>query len=118
VNDSLRERNISDFILEDILLSCDEAATNIVMHGYKGIEIENPSISCAISLDGSKITVRLQDNGKEFIRKEVKPPSVQANLSGERRGGFGVFLMEKLMDKVEYKREENTNIWLLEKNLK
>lgn len=118
VNDCLRERNIADLILEDILLSCDEAATNIVIHGYKDLMLDNPSISCAISLDGSKITVRLQDNGKEFIRKEVKPPSVEANLTGERRGGFGVFLMERLMDKVEYKREENTNVWLLEKKLK
>jgi sigma-B regulation protein RsbU (phosphoserine phosphatase) len=118
VNDCLRERNIADLILEDILLSCDEAATNIVIHGYKDLMLDNPSISCAISLDGSKITVRLQDNGKEFIRKEVKPPSVEANLTGERRGGFGVFLMERLMDKVVYKREENTNVWLLEKKLK
>lgn len=118
VSDSLREKNIPEFILEDILLSCDEAATNIVMHGYKGVEAESdPMILCGVTVANKKITIHFQDNGKEFIRKEVKPPSVQANLKGERRGGFGVFLMEKLMDKVDYFREGRTNHWHLEKSI-
>jgi len=47
----------------------------------------------------------------------VPLPSLDENLRGERRGGFGVFLMEKLMDKVSYEFKDNKNHTYLEKRI-
>jgi phosphoserine phosphatase RsbU/P len=118
VADSLVGRHIPEMIMEDILLACDEAATNIVMHGYKNTQVNKPVFSCSLMLMDDKLMIRFMDEGLEFHRNTVKPPSVEANLKGERKGGFGVFLVEKLMDSVSYERQENTNILLLEKNIR
>ncbi|WCL47842.1 SpoIIE family protein phosphatase [Leptospira sp. GIMC2001] len=117
VGDSLRGRKIDEMIIDDILLSIDEAATNIILHGYKGSDRKNQTVECSLFLSENLCRLRLVDYGNEFLRQEVKPPSVEANLRGERKGGFGVYLMEKLMDKVSYKRDADSNVLVLEKNL-
>lgn len=117
ISSFLRGRAISDVHVEDILLCCDEAATNIVMHGYKDTRIQKPTIDCSLRLDPDRFLIQFIDHGKEFVRSEVKAPSVEANLKGERRGGFGVYLVEKLMDRVEYTRDGDRNILILEKKL-
>ena len=102
---------------EDILLSCDEAATNIIMHSYKDTAIKNPSFDCAIRFINDSIEVFFRDKGKPFVRENVPMPSIEANMKGERKGGFGVFLIEKLMDKVEYKRNGDYNELYLYKKI-
>jgi len=114
---SLQGRNLPEMVLEDVLLACDETATNIVMHGYKQKTIEKPYFECRIRLDETELTVQFEDKGIEFRRDMVKPPSVEANLKGERRGGFGVYLVEKLMDSVEYIRVGDTNILTIKKKI-
>lgn len=118
VSESLSDRNIDEQYLEDILLSCDEVATNIVMHGYKDVAIAKPNFECSVWMDENLVRVRFVDSGCEFARDRVKPPSVDANLRGERKGGFGVFLVEKLMDSVEYTREKGQNTYILEKKIR
>lgn len=115
VSESLSGRNIPEVCLEDILLSCDEAATNIILHGYKDVAIAKPDFECAIYMDANLVRVRFVDSGKEFHRDLVKPPSIEANMKGERKGGFGVFLVQKLMDSVEYTRSDGKNTLILEK---
>ncbi len=103
---------------DDILLAADEAATNITMHAYEGIDIENPSFECDINIKyGSHFIIQFIDNGKFFNIDEVQHPDVQKNLSGKRKGGFGVYLIRALMDKCEYERKNNRNYFTAEKSL-
>ncbi|WP_016753606.1 ATP-binding protein, partial [Leptospira santarosai] len=48
--------------------------------------------------------------------KEVQKPSIEDNLSGKRKGGFGVYLIETLMDSVDYSNEGGKNVLVLKKN--
>lgn len=118
VFETIKVRNLDQILCDDILLCCDEAATNVVMHSYKEIKAPNPTFECAIKFEQEKIIIMLKDKGREFNRSVVPQPSLEANLKGERKGGFGVFLMEKLMDKVTYVREGDYNIVTLEKKIK
>ncbi len=117
ISETLKDRVTKEFAFDDILVSLDEAATNIIMHGYKGTKIPNPTFECEILFEGNKVVFTLIDEGKRFQRESVPAPSLDANLRGERRGGFGVFLMEKLMDKVTYEFSENKNHTYLEKRI-
>ncbi|MCE9499666.1 MAG: ATP-binding protein, partial [Leptospira sp.] len=115
VFDTIRVKELDEFLMDDILLSCDEAATNIVMHSYKDSNAISPTFDCSINFTSTGIQILISDRGSVFDRSLVKNPSVDANMKGERKGGFGVFLMEKLMDKVTYSWKDGINYVLLEK---
>jgi sigma-B regulation protein RsbU (phosphoserine phosphatase) len=116
--DTIKIRNLAEFLCDDILLCCDEAATNVVMHSYKDTKLPNPTFDCAIKFTEDSIIIMIQDRGKFFDRSKVPEPSLEANLKGERRGGFGVFLVEKLMDNVSYSHEDGVNTIVIEKRIK
>lgn len=113
----IKELDLEATILEDILLCCDEAATNIVIHAYKDTNVKNPNFEVAIKIQKEFIEFCFKDKGRPFYRENVPPPSLKANMSGERRGGFGVYLIEHLMDMVEYKRHNEFNEIIIRKNI-
>lgn len=115
---TLQGRGIPEMIMEDILLACDEVATNIVIHSYRGTQLTKPEFLCQLKMDNDEIIIQFLDEGIEFKRENVLPPSIEANLKGERKGGFGVYLVEKLMDSVFYERRENLNIMTISKRLR
>jgi sigma-B regulation protein RsbU (phosphoserine phosphatase) len=117
VYNTIKVRNLNEVVYEDILLCCDEAGTNIVMHSYKETTLKNPSFECSIKFTDKTIEILFKDQGKMFQRENVPKPSLQANLRGERRGGFGVFIMEKLMDSVEYKYQDGFNMLIMSKTI-
>ncbi|UPO16247.1 ATP-binding protein [Leptospira borgpetersenii] len=116
VYETIKVRNLEESQRDDILLACDEAGTNIVMHSYENTSLKNPEFECKIRFTGDWITIVLIDSGKTFQRKEVQKPSIEDNLSGKRKGGFGVYLIEKLMDLVDYSSESGKNVLILKKN--
>ncbi len=118
VYQTIKVRNLEDSQRDDILLACDEAGTNIVMHGYENTDLKNPKFECKIRFTGDWITIVLIDSGKVFHREEVQDPSIEDNLSGKRKGGFGVYLIEKLMDSVDYSSEDGKNFLVLKKNFR
>jgi sigma-B regulation protein RsbU (phosphoserine phosphatase) len=107
--DILKKLDLSPIVLEDILLCCDEAATNILLHAYKETTLRNPSFELGIKIQNREIRIRLRDQGKPFEREKVPPPSIQANMLGKKKGGFGVYLIENLMNSVEYQQVEGYN---------
>lgn len=115
--EAIKVRNLTEKEYDDILLCCDEASTNIVMHSYKDTPLKNPTFECAIKFTEDSIQILLRDKGKKFVRDNVPPPSLEANLRGERKGGFGVYLIEMLMDQVEYRVDGDYNETLLIKKI-
>lgn len=111
----LADKTVREHALDDILISLDEASTNIVMHSYKDTKLEDPSFECFLEVSGNLLKITLVDQGKPFVREQVPQPSLDANMRGERKGGFGVYLMETLMDKVEYQYDGKFNRTNLEK---
>ncbi len=105
--------------LEDLLLVADEAATNIVLHAYENVETNDPSFECDLEVEEDRF-VRLvfRDRGGLFNVKAVKHPDLRANLAGERKGGFGVYLIKRLMDEVSYLRQDEVNYLFAEKRLR
>ena len=113
------KHGLSGHDLDDILLVADEAATNIVVHAYGGQEGENSYFDCDLQIDSENM-VRLQfrDQGQPFMMQEVPSPNVADNLAGRRKGGFGVYLMKSLMQRVEYARTDGVNYLIAERSLK
>jgi anti-sigma regulatory factor (Ser/Thr protein kinase) len=85
-----------------VVLSADEALTNIIRHAYKGasdgpIDIELAPVGEEEATGGLRICIR--DYGQYVDPLSIRP----RDLSDVRPGGLGVHIMTQCMDAVEYR---------------
>lgn len=83
-----------------VQLAVDEACTNIIEHAYEGRTDGAIRITCCQS--GDELVIRIQDSGKPFDPRSVPAPDLDAPLEQRRESGLGLYLMEKVMDRVEF----------------
>jgi serine/threonine-protein kinase RsbW len=91
--------------IEDLKTSVAEACINAMQHGNKGKP--DARVIVAIHLQGDLLSVSVSDEG-DGLKYDPKDPDIErivANL--DPPVGFGVFLMKRLMDRVEFKKKPN-----------
>jgi serine/threonine-protein kinase RsbW len=103
VSDAARQFGFHEEDVANIVLAVDEACTNIIKHSYQ--YAPDKEIEIAITRNNGTFEVKIKDHGKSFNPGSLRAPDLKRNLSEHRRGGLGVYLMRKLMDKVEYSFE-------------
>jgi len=92
-----------------------EAVTNVIVHAYEG-ELGHP-IWLEAEGDDSGLTFVVRDQGRCFYMKTHPDPDLKAYMIERRRGGLGVFLMRKLMDDLDLRREGAFNVLRMFKRL-
>lgn len=98
-----------------ITIAVDEACTNIIKHGYHSAE--NGTIELHVNRKGNEFEILISDHGKKFDPNIVASPDMKEYLSHFRRGGLGMYLMKRIMDKVEFSFQPNQNTLRLVKYL-
>jgi serine/threonine-protein kinase RsbW len=86
-----------------IALAVDEACTNVIKHAYQ--YDAKKKILITVKNTNNEFEVSIVDNGKQFDPRKITTPDMKEYLSSFKRGGLGVVLMKKMMDKVEYNIE-------------
>lgn len=100
VSEAARRFGFTDEDVSKIALAVDEACTNVIKHAYRF----DPDRDIAITVrdgDGA-FEVTIRDSGTGFDPARLQAPDMQDYFSHYRKGGLGVYLMKRLMDKVEY----------------
>ncbi|HEX2394023.1 MAG TPA: ATP-binding protein [Bacteroidales bacterium] len=100
VDELSSDYNISADIYGNILIAALEAANNAILHGNK--LDENKYVNISVRLDEHKLRIKIDDEGNGFDYKNVPDPTAPENI--ENVNGRGIFLMEKLSDKIEFTR--------------
>jgi serine/threonine-protein kinase RsbW len=100
VGDYARSSGMVDRDVYAIQLAVDEACSNIIEHAYEGVLDGRIEISCESRKSNLHITIF--DWGKSFDPSQVNAPDFSDDLSERKIGGLGIFLMRKMMDKVQY----------------
>jgi serine/threonine-protein kinase RsbW len=106
---------VTDEILYDLQLAVDEACTNIVTHGYAGMD--PGSIILDLELDSSKVKLSLTDFGHSFEPDSTLVPNVDAPIEEREAGGFGLFFIQQSVDRMDYRVTEDGNTMTLIKHL-
>jgi len=104
VDELSAEYNISTDIYGNILIAVLEAANNAILHGNKLEEAKLVKINMSIARE--KLIFKIEDEGPGFDYKNVPDPTAPENI--ENVNGRGIFLMEKLSDKMEFTRNGAT----------
>ncbi len=101
--------------IEDLKVAISEAATNVVDHAYDHDEIGE--LNLGFGIYKNKLEVMISDQGESFnledIKNRIGPVSEKEELSPAsqlREGGFGLFLINTLMDKVEINNDYGVTI--------
>jgi len=110
------ERNkLSDKIISDLTLALEERVVNIISYAYQ--DSVGHDITIDISLKDKELTLEVKDDGQPFNPLEVPEPDIEKPLHERKVGGLGIFLINTLMDEVEYRREEGLNILVMKKKI-
>lgn len=83
--------------LDDIVQAVDEAATNIVVHGYRGAP---GALDIGAELVGDSIVITLEDTAPSFDPTSVPEPDLLMPPESRQPGGMGIHLMRLAMDSV------------------
>ena len=96
VDEISAEYNLSSELYGNVLIATIEAANNAILHGNK--LDENKSVVIRFKIDDNYLTIVVKDQGNGFDFNNIPYPTAPENL--EKINGRGVFLMERLSDKI------------------
>jgi serine phosphatase RsbU (regulator of sigma subunit)/anti-sigma regulatory factor (Ser/Thr protein kinase)/transposase len=99
----------------NIKLAIDEACSNIIRHAYKDKEGGKITLEMGISFTDLKITII--DYGSPFDFRSVKDPDLNHYVDIGKKGGLGIWLIKKVMNKVLYKSYPDRNELILYRRL-
>lgn len=101
------KHGVSEQEVDSIRLAVDEAYTNIIKHAYQ--YDDSKFVEIIMGSQDKEFWVSLIDNGKSFDPTAYPDPDVHSRVKAKQRGGVGVFLMKKMMDRIEYHEHNGTN---------
>lgn len=87
--------------IDQLLLAVQEAGTNIIRHGY--CNSDTKKIHLGIQTTRNDVTVIFTYPGRPFDPHDVPVPS----FDGKQEGGYGIYLIKKLVDQVHYGQDAN-----------
>ena len=94
-----------------VTLVLEEIITNVISYGYED-EMEH-EISVRLSWEDPDMKIEVEDDGRPFNPLEAPPPDMVKPLAERPVGGLGIHLVREMMDKLEYRRENDKNLLVL-----
>lgn len=106
---------LSERAVDEVRLAVDEACANAIEHAYGGRETGRVEVTTEQA--PGRFTVIIRHTGVPFDPAAYHPPDINRSIHERRKGGFGVALMHRLVDTVEYRRRGGTSEVCLVKRL-
>jgi anti-sigma regulatory factor (Ser/Thr protein kinase) len=102
-------------IQNQIWIAVDEIFSNIARYAYSP-EVGDATVRITVSGEGA-ITIEFVDSGAAYDPLSAETPDISLSAEEREVGGLGVFMVKKLIDSVEYRREGGKNILTIRKSL-
>lgn len=109
---TLRAAGVAAAVVGELRLIAEESVSNVIRHGYA--DSARHAIEVTVEIGGGEILLELRDDGLPFNPLAVPAPGPRAP-STERAGGWGVHLLQRLVDRADYRREGDANVLRLVK---
>jgi len=102
-------------VAEQVALAVDEASTNVIEHAYGGAR--DRFVELAFTCEPDELLVEIIDDGRPVDRRAMPRVDLGRYARERRRGGFGVHLMGRIMDRVSFRRRGRCNVCCMVKKL-
>jgi serine/threonine-protein kinase RsbW len=100
VEQHARAFDVDAYNTYDLILAVNEAATNIVVHGYRS---QPGEIEIMMRRRGDAIEIQLRDHARLFDPPRVPPPDLTRPQHKRPLGGMGVHVTRQIMDSMHYR---------------
>lgn len=98
-----RDLGLTPDAMDALELAVEEACSNVCRHAYGG---HCGEIELTLERGEGSVEVVLRDWGAPFDPRAVRSPDLTATLEERSLGGLGLYLMQELMDRVEFQFDE------------
>jgi anti-sigma regulatory factor (Ser/Thr protein kinase) len=109
------EWGLSMTLVTSLNLVLEEALTNIILYGFD--EGSKHSIEIDFKKNVNNLLITIIDDGHKYDPTLKADPDITLSVDERPVGGLGIFLIKKIMDKVEYERRGDRNLLILTKNI-
>lgn len=112
----LNNTPLSEIEKHQVILAVEEVCANLIIHSHAC----NPTTYIELKtriLDGQAI-FEIMDFGEGFNILEYQEPEITQVIKTKRKGGLGIMLVKKIMDKIEFESNGTKNTCRLFKELK
>jgi len=101
-----RKYGVAERIINAFKLAIDESGTNIIRHAYRDWE---GFITVRMIVRDTSVTVCMIDQGHRFDPRSVRDPDLQRYVDIGKKGGLGIFIIRRVIDKIEYRKTVEGN---------
>lgn len=96
-------------------LAIDEILANIISYAYT--DEESHHIIIRLWIEDESVRIEFVDDGVAYNPLLQPEPKIDVPLEERQVGGLGIYLVRKLMDAVEYRRDFEKNHLIISKSL-
>ena len=108
VNEFGQTHQLAEEALFAMNLALEEILINVIKYGYK--DTDEHEIAVRLWVHDSDLAAEVEDDGAQFNPLESPPPDITKPLEERPIGGLGIHLVRTMMDKTEYRRENERNV--------
>src|SRR6185295_7891269 len=99
---------LSAEISHNLKVALDEILTNVISYAYA--DGGEHSIITRFALEQGELTVEVEDGGRPFNPLNAPEADTKQSLEERPIGGLGIHLVRKLIDELQYRRQNDRNI--------
>lgn len=112
LSEILEKEDVSFEVENALQLAAEEAAVNIITHGYQGT---SGLIEVRCTVEEQEVILCICDEAPFFNPLSLPTPDIEAGIDDRQIGGLGVHLIRSLMDEVRYKERKSGNCLIMHK---
>lgn len=116
ITEKLKAYVHDDLEINQMVLAVDEICANLIIHSNYCNAKE--AINLEVFVDKNGVTFEISDEGEKFDLQAYREPSIEEVVQTKKKGGIGLMLVRRIMDKVEFINRENKNTCILQKRFK
>ena len=116
VTDYLKAYQLPDLQLNQIVLAVDEVVANLIIHANS--EDESQHLDLALDVSNKQFGIEIFDDAtSSYAPSTYHEPDLQDYIRQGRKGGVGMTLVNRIMDRVEFSTQGRRNVCRLYKQL-
>jgi serine/threonine-protein kinase RsbW len=116
LDQALQSTPLSEIDQHQVILAVEEVCANLIIHSHSCNHTSFIEVVSEISKD--QAIFEIYDFGQGFNILEYQEPELSHVVKSKRKGGLGIMLVKKIMDKIEFETNGTKNTCRLFKNLK
>ena len=111
---SMKDQTAIDIALEEMFV-------NVASYAYTDSGVpeseQTAEVIMDVSGDPASVSITLIDGGIPFDPLAKEDPDTTLSAEERQIGGLGIYMVKQTMNRVEYRREDNKNIFTMEKTI-